>query len=162
MGQYKVNSANSRDFILTMDNINIGELKYPKWYSFKAEMSLADNALYQLIPKGLWDSRIELKQGEKTILYFEMGWKGIVINFNNSDKKYLLKLKGLLSNKFVLIGPDEKELLAIETDFKWAKLTFDFNIKTSNEFDNFENKEVLLLTTLHCVNYYMAFVSSTV
>jgi len=162
MGHYKVNSTNSSDFILTSNNVNIGELKYAKWYSFKAEMLLADHSLYQLEPKGLWDSKIELKQGEKTILYFEMGWKGIVINFNDSDKKYLLRLKGLLSSKFVLVDTDEKELLAIETDFKWAKLTFDFNIETSNEFDNFENKEVLLLTTLHCVNYYMAFVNSTI
>jgi len=162
MGHYKVNSTNSRDFVLTMNNAKIGELKYPKWYSFKAEMLLADNSIYQLEPKGLWDSKIELKQGEKTFLYFEMGWKGIVIHFSDSNKKYLLRLKGLLSSKFVLIGANEKELLAIETDFKWTQLTFDFNIETSNEFDNFENKELLLLTTLHCVNYYMAFVNATI
>jgi hypothetical protein len=162
MGHYKVNSMNSSDFILTMNNINIGELKYSKWYSFKSEMILADNSRYQLEPKGFWDSKIELKQGEKIILYFEMGWKGIVINLNDNSKKYLLRSKGLLSSKFVLIDTDEKELLAIESDFKWTELTFNFNIETSNEFDNFENKEVLLLTTLHCVNYYMAFVNSTI
>jgi hypothetical protein len=162
MGHYKVNSTNTSDFILTTKNVKIGELKYSKWYSFKADMLLADNSLYQLVPKGLWDSKIELKQGEKTILYFEMGWKGIVIHFIESDKNYLLRLKGLLSSKFLLMDTDEKELLAVETDFNWRKLTFDFTIETSNEFDNLENKEVLLLTVLHCVNYYMAFANSTI
>lgn len=162
MGHYKVNSKNSSDFILTMKNVKIGELKYLKWYSFKSEIVLADNSRYQLEPKGFWDSKIEVKQGEEIILYFEMGWKGIMINLNNSGTKYLLRSKGLLSSKFVLVDTDEKELLAIENDFKWMELTFNFNIETSNEFDNFDNKEILLLTTLHCVNYYMAFVNSTI
>ncbi|QBZ98683.1 hypothetical protein [Flavobacterium sangjuense] len=162
MGHYKANSTNSREFSLTMNNSNIGELKYSKWYSFKADILLADNSIYQLEPKGFWDSKIELKKDDKVLLYFEMGWKGIVIHFNDSDKKYLLRLKSLWSSNYILIDTDEKELLAVETDFKWSKLTFDFNIETSNEFDNFENKEVLLLTTLHCINYYMAFVNSTV
>lgn len=162
MGHYKANSTNSRNFSLTENNLNIGELRYNKWYSFKAEIALADNSVYQLEPKGIWDSKIELKKGEEKLLDFEMGWKGIVINFENSDKKYLLRLKGLLSSKYVLIDQNQKEILAMETDFKWNKLTFDFDIETSNEFDNFENKHILLLTTLHCVNYYMAFVSAVI
>ncbi len=162
MGHYKVDSTNSSDFILTMNNVTIGELKYSKWYSFKSEMLLADNSCYQLEPKGFWDSKIELKQGEEIILYFEMGWKGIVINLNYSRKKYLLRSKGLLSSNFFLIDIDENELVAIESDFKWTELTFKFDIETSAEFDNFENKEILLLTTLHCVNYYMAFVNGAI
>jgi len=162
MGQYKANSTNSRNFILTMDNVNIGELKYTKWYSFNAEIVLANNSLFQLIPKGFWDSKIELLKGEKTLLVFEMGWKGIVIHshLNGSEKKYLLKLKGLLSSTYILIDTAEKELLAVDANFNWSKLNFDFNLETSNEFDNFDNKELLLLTTLHCINYYIAFVSS--
>jgi hypothetical protein len=162
MGHYKANSTNSREFSLTMNNNIIGELKYAKWYSFKADILLADNSIYQLEPKGFWDSKIELKKDDNVLLYFEMGWKGIVIHFNDSDKKYLLRLKSLWSSNYILIDTDEKELLAIETDFKWSKLNFDFNIETSNEFDNFENKEVLLLTTLHCINYYTACVNATV
>ena len=57
----------------------------------------------------------------------------------------------------MLVDTNEKELLAIEADFKWKKFIMDFNIETSNEFDSFENKEILLFTTVHCVNYYMAF-----
>ncbi|MDP3680212.1 MAG: hypothetical protein Q8R22_05195 [Flavobacterium sp.] len=160
MGQYKANSIDSKSFILTIENTKIGELNYNEWYSFKAEIQLADNSIYQLEPKGFWDSKIELKKAEKTLLEFKMGWKGIVIktNFNENEKNYLLKLKGLLSNKFILIDAEENEILAVDTDFKWNKFNFDYTIETSTEFDTMENKELMLLTILHCVNYYLTII----
>jgi hypothetical protein len=89
-----------------------------------------------------------------------MGWKGILIttNFNESKKKYLLKLKGLLSNRFILIDAEENEILTVDTDFKWSKLNFDYTIETSTELDNMENKELMLLTILHCINYYLTII----
>ena len=164
MGQYKANSTDSRNFSLTLENSKIGELKYSEWYSFKAEIQLADNSNYQLEPKGFWDSTIELKKAEKTLLEFKMGWKGILIktNFNDNEKNYLLKLKGLLSSKFILIDAEENEILAVETAFKWRKLNYDYNIETSTEFDNMENKELMLLTILHCINYYLTVIVAAV
>ncbi len=160
MGQYKANSINSKSFILTIENTRIGELNYTEWYSFKAEIKLADNSIYQLEPKGFWDSKIELKKAEKTLLEFKMGWKGIVIktNFNENEKNYLLKLKGLLSNKFILVDAEENEILVVDNDFKWNKFNFDYTIETSTEFDTMENKELMLLTILHCVNYYLTII----
>lgn len=162
MADYKANSTNSTDFKLTLDDIYIGKLKYDKWYSFKAEILLADNSHYRLEPKGFWDSKIELQKDGKKLLEFEMGWKGIVIKtlFNSIERKYLLKLTGLLSSKFVLINTDEETLLAVHADFKWTSFNFDYRIETSNEFDHFEDKEILLLTILHCINYYITFVSA--
>ena len=89
-----------------------------------------------------------------------MGWKGIVIktNFNENEKNYLLKLKGLLSNKFILVDAEENEILAVDTDFKWNKFNFDYTIETSTEFDTMKNKELMLLTILHCVNYYLTII----
>ncbi|TXK36664.1 hypothetical protein FVR03_17165 [Pontibacter qinzhouensis] len=162
MSNYKANSTNSTDFNLETKGISVGKLKYGKWYSFKAEVVLADNSHYQLEPKGVWDSVIELQKDGKTLLEFEMGWKGIVIKtlFKGVEKKYLLKLTGILSSKFVLIDTDEKMLLAVDADFKWTSFNFDFQIETTSEFEEFENKELLLLTTLHCINYYITFISS--
>lgn len=162
MANYKANSVNSTDFNLTTNGAPIGRLKYEKWYSFKAEIILPDNSSYWLEPKGFWDSKIELQKNDITLLMFEMGWKGIVIKtfFEGIEKRYLLKSKGLLSNKFLLIDTDERTLLAATADFKWRRLDFDYDIETSNEFDNFTNKELLLLTTVHCLNYYITFISS--
>lgn len=162
MGEYKANSTNSQNFSLTFENQKAGELIYKKWYSFKAEIVLSDGSMYQLEPKGFWDSKIELKDGSITLLEFKMGWKGIIIKtfFNNKEDAYLLKLNGLLSSKFVLIDTEKNELMVAETDFKWNKLNYDYNIETSKKFEEFENKELLLLTILHCINYYMTIVAS--
>ncbi len=161
MGHYKTNSTNSRNFILTTESAKIGELKYKSWYSFKAEIQLADYSTYQLEPKGFWDQKIELKREYETLLEFNMGWKGILIktNFNGSEKSYLLKLKGLLSSKFILIDSEENEILAAETTFKWGKLNFDYTIETTTEFDSMKNKDLMLLTILHCINYYLTIIN---
>lgn len=162
MSQYKANSTNSKNFNLTFENQSIGSLIYKKWYSFDAEISIVEDKTYQLEPVGFWNSKIELKDDEKILLEFKMSWKGIIIKtfFENEQQSYLLKLKGLLSNKFILIDTDNKELLAAETDFKWNKLNMDYNIETTNELENLPNKELLLLTILHCINYYMTMIVS--
>lgn len=158
MGNYKANSTNSQNFNLTSDNGVIGELSYTKWYAFNAEILRSDGTKYQLEPKGFWDSKIELKDDKKTLLEFKMGWNGIMIKTFSDDKEdtFLLQLKGLLSSKFVLIDTDKRELVIAETNFKWNKLNFDYTIETSEIFEQFDNKELLLLTILHCINYYMA------
>ncbi|MBS1592588.1 MAG: hypothetical protein JST07_10840 [Bacteroidetes bacterium] len=160
MGQYRADSINSQNFSLTFDNEKIGELVYKKWYSFSAEILINDCKKYQLEPKGLWDSKIELKDGNEILLEFKMGWKGIVIktHFDNEEKHFLLKLKGLLSNKFILLDDDNGELVVVETDFKWSKLRFAYNIETTKIFDNLKNKEIFLLTILHCINYYITII----
>lgn len=70
-------------------------------------------------------------------------------------------MKGLLSSQFVLIDTEKNELLVTKTDFKWNKLNFDYVIETSTDFDKFDNKELMLLTTLHCINYYMTIIAAT-
>jgi hypothetical protein len=162
MGQYKANSTNSQNFSLILDNQKIGELVYKKWYSFSAEILMNQGAKYQLEPKGFWDSKIELRDDTKTLLEFKMGWKGIIIKtfFNETEQTFLLSLKGLLSNKFVLLDTNKEELMVAETDFKWSKLNYDYNIETAQRFDNFDNKELLLLTILHCINYYMTLITA--
>ena len=131
-------------------------------FVFLVSKIIVEGKTYQLEPVGFWNSKIELKDGEKKLLEFKMSWKGIIIKtfFENEQKSYLLKLKGLLSNKFILIDTDNKELLAAETDFKWNKLNMDYNIETTNELENLPNKELLLLTILHCINYYMTMIVS--
>jgi hypothetical protein len=164
MVSYKANSTNLRNFSLTLDNQPVGELIYKKWYSFTAEILMPNGAKYDLEPKGFWESKIELKDGTNTLLEFKMGWRGIVIKtfFNNKEASFLLKASGLLSRKFVLLNRDKEELLAAETDFKWSKLNYDYNIETTEEFERFDQKELLLLTILHCINYYMTLVAAAV
>ena len=147
---------------MTNENSAIGELTYAKWYSFDAEIQLADHSTYQFEPTGFWESKIELKKAENVLLGFRMGWHGIVVktNFNGNEQNYLLKTKSLLSSKFILVDAAENELLVVDTDFKWSKFNFDYTIDTSTEFDRTENKGIMLLTILHCINYYLTIIAA--
>ncbi len=157
MKQFKATSTDSKNFNLTVDNIHLGNLKYLKWYSFQAGILLADNSQYQLEPKGFWDSRIELLQSGESLADYKLSWKGIIINtkFDDIEKSYLLKQESLFSSKFVLVNSEEKEVLSVESDFKWNTLHLDYLITVSDDFDYYVHKGLFLLTILHCINYYL-------
>lgn len=161
MGLYNANSTNSKNFKLTLNGQNIGELTYEKWYAFSAEIQLANGKKYKLEPKGFWDSKIELLDGNDKLLEFKMGWKGIIIktSFNNEEEDYMLTLKGLFSNKYVLFNVDKEELLVAESSFKWGKLNFDYHIETTSKFDSLDNNALLLLTIVHCINYFITMIA---
>lgn len=158
MGQYKVSSINQKNFGLTLNDKLIGELVYPKWYSFKADINIDGKTEYKFVTKGRWNYKIELQQNNKTLLELKISWKGIVLktHFDNKEKNYLLKLKTLLSRNYILIDTDKNELVSVDTDFQWKKLRFDYTIATTDEFDKLENKELFLFTILHSINYHKA------
>lgn len=162
MALYKANSTNSRNFNVTLENQEIGELLIKKWYSFDADLIMSDGKNYQLITKGFWDSKVELIDGSQTILDFKMGWKGIVIKtyFDNQERYYLLKLQGFINSKFILIDDSDQELSVASTDFKWLTLNFNYDIETSASFDQIRNRDLLLMTMLHCMNYYISYLSA--
>lgn len=162
MALYKANSTNSRNFKVTLENQEIGELLIKKWYSFDADLIMSDGKNYQLITKGFWDSKVELIDGSQTLLDFKMGWKGIVIKtyFDNQERQYLLKLEGFIKSKFILIDDYDQELSVASTDFKWLTLNFNYDIETSASFDQLRNRDLLLMTMLHCMNYYISYLSA--
>lgn len=161
MANYTATSINSRNFILTNESGTLGELIYPKWYTFNAEIVLGEASKYQLELEGFWDSKIQLKQGDAVLLEFKIGWNGVELssNLDGKNERYLLKLKGFFSSKYVLVDAQDNEILEAEFDFKWKKLELDYNITTTEAFKNISHKEVLILTSLHCINYYQTFLS---
>ncbi|WP_299821598.1 hypothetical protein [uncultured Pontibacter sp.] len=157
MANYIAKSTNSLSFYLTSDDEKIGELIYEKWYASNAEIKTSNGANFHLKPKGIWNSKIELKDGEKTILEFKLGWNGILIKtfFQDSEKSYSLRSKGFSSNKFILTDSEKKELLVAEMDTKLDNLNYKYSIRTTDEFESFRNKDISILALLHCINYYI-------
>lgn len=162
MNEYKAKSTNAINFDLTLNDEIIGKLAYAEWYTFNANIQLKDGKEYQLRPKGFWNSIIELKDLDKTLLDFRMGWKGIVIKtyFGPTEESYLLSQKGLLSNKFSLIDQDQNEVLVSKSILKWKSLNYDYSFETSSQFETIPHKEALLLTVVHCINYYLTTIVS--
>jgi hypothetical protein len=163
MEYYQVKSVDTKHFRLTQADTEIGLLEYDNWFSFKAEIILADHTRYAVQPKGFWGTTIEIKNQEQVVLDFKMNWKGQILIrtlFGGPENYYILRQKGLLKSTFVLVHQEEAELLSIEPDFKWTKLNVDYQLATSNAFEQLARKELLLLTAIHCANYYLTMMTA--
>lgn len=164
MAEYQAKSNKSLSFDLTQDDTLIGKLTYQSWFKFNAVMEIANNQKYQVEPKGFWGTTIELKNKEKVLLKFKMNWNGEIVvqtYFNDCEKSYAFKHRGVFKESFVLINPDEIELLVMKPQLKWSKMNYEYQITTTDSFETFSDKEILLLTSLHCANYYMSMMAST-
>ena len=163
MAEYQAKSNNSLSFELTKDDKLIGKLSYEKWFKFNATIEIANNANYQVEPKGFWGTTIEVKDKEKLLIKFKMDWSGNIVvqtYFNDIEKDYMFKHKGVFNESFILADQEGNELLTMKPDFKWKKIYYEYQITTSEIFETFSNKEILLMNSLHYANYYMSMASS--
>ena len=110
-------------------------------------------------PKGFWGTTVEVLDGKKVILQFTMNWDGnIVMNiyFNDIEKNYTFSHKGFFRESFVLTDEKGSELLMMKPHVQWRSLNYEYQVYTSEILETFVEKNILLLISLHCSNYYMA------
>ena len=164
MQPYQAKSLDTKHFELTRADAPVGTLAYDSWFSFKADITLADYRHYAVRPKGFWGTTIEVKDPqEQVLLDFKMNWKGQILirtHFDGVEDFYILKNRGLLKSTFVLLHGEETELLSLAPDFKWTKLAVDYEIAAAEAFEQLPHKELLLLTAIHCANYYLTMMTA--
>ncbi|BAP30919.1 uncharacterized protein CHSO_1882 [Chryseobacterium sp. StRB126] len=159
MAEYYAKSSNSLSFELVNDNKLTGKITYKSWFNFNAVIELANHQSFQVEPKGFWGTTIELKDNEKVLLKFRMNWNGEIIvqtYFDGVKESFVCKHRGVFKDSFVLTDKEGTELLVMKPQFKWNLLNYEYRITTSDDFETYSNKEILLLTSLHCANYYMS------
>lgn len=164
MTQYQVKSGKSLSFDLTKNDRSIGKLIYESWFSFNALVELDNSSAYQIKPKGFWGTTIELKDGDSVLLQFKMNWNGdIVIQtfFEAVEKGYIFKHKGIFKESFVLITQEGNELLVAKPQLKWSTMNYEYQLTVSDAFEALANKEILLIASVHCANYYMAMITAS-
>ncbi|MDR2235089.1 MAG: hypothetical protein LBE92_03115 [Chryseobacterium sp.] len=158
MAEYYAKSQNSLSFEVTKEGRLIGKLSYKSWFKFNAIIEIGDSE-FQVEPKGFWGTTIELKDHERVLLKFRMNWNGeIVIQtyFNEVKNGYLFKHRGIFKDSFVLTDQEGTELLVMKPHLKWTSMNYEYQIITTDAFETFPDKEIVLINTLHCANYYMS------
>ncbi|WAC10599.1 hypothetical protein [Dyadobacter pollutisoli] len=163
MAEYQTKSSDSLSFDLTKDSKSIGKLSYKSWFKFNAVIELANNSRYQVEPKGFWGTTIELLDTEKRLLKFGMNWNGdIVIQtfFSDVEKGYAFKHHGIFKSSFTLTDQEETELLVMKPHLKWSLMNYEYQITTSEAFEALPEKEILLMNSIHCANYYMSMIAN--
>ncbi|MET3037142.1 hypothetical protein ABXT08_13610 [Chryseobacterium sp. NRRL B-14859] len=165
MAEYQAKSSNSLSFEVTKDNQLIGTLTYTTWFKFNAVIEIGAHQRYQVEPKGFWGTTIELKDQEKVLLKFRMNWNGEIVvqtNFDGIKDSFLFRHRGVFKESFVLTDQEGLELLVIKPHFKWNVINYEYNIITSDLFETYPNKEMLLINSLHCANYYISMMTAAV
>ena len=154
---YNAKSSNSLDFEITQQEKIIGKIIYPSWFKFSAQIEIS-NSKYQAEPKGFWGTTVEIKDGKDVILKFTMNWDGNILiqSYFENEKSYIFKYAGFFKESFILTDEKGTELLIIKPKFKWNSLHYEYEIKTSLIFETLEKKDILLLNSSHCANYYMS------
>ncbi|ROH99456.1 hypothetical protein [Chryseobacterium daecheongense] len=163
MTQYQAKSPNSLSFDITKSDQLIGKLIYQGWFKFNAIIELSDNSTYQIEPKGFWGTTIELKDGENVLLKFNMNWNGEIIIqtfFDNAEKDYIFKHRGIFKDSYVLTDHEGAELLVMKPHLKWSVMNYEYTITASDNFETLPQKEILLISSLHCANYYMSMMTT--
>jgi hypothetical protein len=163
MEEYLAKSTKALVFELSQAGRSIGKLTYKSWFKFNALIEMENKINYQVEPKGFWGTTIELKDNDKVLLKFQMNWSGeIVIQTysNNIEKGFILKHRGIFKESYILLDEEGTELLVMKPHLKWKKMSYEYQVTTSDEFELFPNKELLLMTSIHCANYYMSMITS--
>lgn len=165
MAEYYAKSSNSLSFEVTKEETLIGKLTYTSWFKFNAVIEIAEGQSYQVEPKGFWGTTIELKDHERVLLKFRMNWNGEIVvqtYFDGIKNGYLFKHRGIFKESFVLTDQEGVELMIIKPHLKWTSLNYKYQITTSDAFETFPEKEIVLINALHCANYYMSMMASAV
>jgi hypothetical protein len=164
VANYQAKSSNSSTFELTQGEEWIGKLIYKSWFRFTASIELANSAHYQLVPKGFWGTTIELKDNERVLLNFSMHWNGSIVLqtfFNDTEEEFTFKHRGVFNESFVLSNQQGAELLVMKPHVKWTSLNYEYTIQASDRFEAIPTKDPLLLTSIHCANYYMSMMAAS-
>ena len=158
MAEYQVKSDKPKKFTLMFNDKLLGNLLYDNWFSLKSEIILADDTRFRIEPTGYWGNTIEVKSNENTLISFRLDWNNTIIikpPFGNDRSYFIFKQKDLLKSHYILLDGDKNELLAVRSDYMWSKLNYDYNITTSDDFEKLEDKDLFLLSVIHCTNYYI-------
>jgi len=158
MAVYQAKADSSLSFNVTKDEKLIGKLSYKSWFKYNAVIE-AGNSSYQLKPKGFWGTTIELKDGKELLLKFSMNWKGeiaVQTYFNGVENSFILKHRGVFKESFILTDGEKTELLVMKPHLKWGRMNYEYQITTSDTFEASPAKEIILMASLYCANYYMS------
>ena len=162
MTDYHINASSiwETTFQLTKDGdeVILGNLIYPKWYSYDAQIELANNTKYTLEQTGFWGTHVVLKDGEKILMTCHSNWKGHILMESYLEDEltgYKLKNTFSLNQKVLLLGPDQNEEMIILPDQRWYESVKKFKITLSDKLSEHPKKDLIMLTSIHCANRLM-------
>lgn len=157
MATYAVTS-HDLTFEVKMDDHLVGILSYKGWFTPEASIQ-TKHSVFQSQRKGFWGSTIEVRQVDQLVLNYTMNWNGDIVmltHFEEEETEYIFKHCGVFRESFVLIDPEGHDLLVVKLLMKWNRMSYDYEITTTDQFEMLPNKDFLLMSAVHSANYFLS------
>lgn len=157
MAEYFARTAGKQEFELLQDGQRIALITYLKRYTSDAEIQVGGVA-YSVKPHGFWGSELHVEHADAVLADFRMRWNmniGLTTYFGTSEWHYEFKHRGVMKDGFVLVDERGQELLHFRNRFKLGTLGYEYTITTTEAFEEFGSKVLLLTILVHAANYYM-------
>jgi len=131
------------------DNL-LGSLDYPKWYSSKAVITMANGDVYNITCSNGWTQSIQIVKNDAVIAELKFSWT-MNITLNIGSNLYDIRRPFFKRNYTVLTGQDT-EIAKVTPYFLFSKLSSDFDIEIN---DNYKEQvdSTIALFLIYCVNY---------
>jgi hypothetical protein len=145
--------SNNTGFTATYNGETIGTLKYTKWYSQMAVITIGQST-YQVCPAGFWNFRYEIIKEGELWLTVTNSWSGYkAVKAHDEGRPMTITPKGFFKGGYVIKNHKEEVLLEVHSDFSWKKFTQDYRITCDDAFGIEETDKVLVLLSVY---FYIA------
>ncbi|MES2486657.1 MAG: hypothetical protein V4581_12020 [Bacteroidota bacterium] len=142
MEQFDITLGVTRSFEIA----NIGRITFTKWSSNKAEIALADNSIYQMVPRGIWGVQYDVVKDGQPLYQSKMSfWGKITITpIKEAHHFFTLKHKGYKGG-YVLQNYKGEEIARIIQNFTWKSFKSTYTLSTQPGFTQAEQGKLLVL-----------------
>lgn len=153
-------STDRKTFQLTENGQLLGELVYKNMFFLKADIKLANSQVYEIKPVWFFGTSITVTQNGNDIASLVMNWRGQIVFTFKDGQEFILRLKGLFYNKYIIENKEKEKVIQLEPKFNWRRFNYNYDI-TYNITDD-KKDTLLLLLGVYATNYFISAMSGSV
>lgn len=151
MKRINVTQQNYRVLTALQNDEQLGRIVYTKWYSNnRADIYINENTTYRLVPRGFWQTTLEVFKEETSLLTVKSKFSGFTITKTiDTDRPYYFKSKGIFKKGYALMNYKNEMLFEITSNFSWKKMYPGFTIYCQDNFGNEDIEKLLIMLSVH-------------
>ena len=150
-------SVDKKTFQLSENGQLLGELIYESMFSYKSEIKLTKDGIYDIKPIGVFGTSIAVTKNGAEIAKLKMNWRGQIVFSFQDGQEFVFKAKGGFHNKFIIENKDEEKLIQFDPKFNWSKFNYSYDIT----YDKKPQDILFVLLGVYASNYFIASMSGT-
>jgi hypothetical protein len=151
----EANSSDQKTFQLVENGQPLGKLVYKNLFFLKAEIMLANSEIYKINPVGIFSTSMIITKNGVEIANLKMNWKGQILFSFQNGQEFVLKAKGIFSNKFIIENKNKEKIAEFDSEFSWRKFNYQYHIT----YEEKPQDILFVLLGVYASNYYIASMS---